>query len=117
MYRRYQNRAMWLICAMAGAIYRPRSGEASAFTWESESAASMLSCRRAQGGGTTTRDKARTGGEGGRREAPRREAEMTQGLRVFAVVGVAVAVLTAGSPASAQKQGGILRLYMVDSPA
>ncbi len=38
-------------------------------------------------------------------------------LRELAAVGTALGMLAVGSPAIAQKQGGILKLYMVDSPA
>ena len=42
---------------------------------------------------------------------------MTQTLRVFAAVGVGLVVLATANPAMAQKAGGILRSYSIDSPA
>src|SRR5260370_678490 len=46
-----------------------------------------------------------------------RRRNMTRKLRELAVVGATLAVLTAGNPALAQKPGGILKSYTIDSPA
>ena len=42
---------------------------------------------------------------------------MTQKLRVFAAVGVGLVTVATANPATAQKAGGILRSYSIDSPA
>jgi peptide/nickel transport system substrate-binding protein len=42
---------------------------------------------------------------------------MKQALRAFTTAGGLLAAILAAAPASAQKQGGILREYMIDSPA
>src|SRR5215471_10187800 len=42
---------------------------------------------------------------------------MTQTLRVFAAVGVGLVAVASANPAMAQKAGGILRSYSIDSPA
>src|SRR5439155_19214011 len=119
MYRRYQNRAMLgpqtaLISAMAGAIYRRPIGEASGFARHSPSA-----CYGGRGHKAgQTRDDARQG----RNDTPprrrfAREAQMARKLRGLVALGIALGVLAVGSPAIAQKQGGILKLYIIDSPA
>src|ERR1700730_4941752 len=42
---------------------------------------------------------------------------MTQKLRLFAAVGVGLVTVATANPATAQKAGGILRSYSIDSPA
>src|SRR6476620_12304865 len=42
---------------------------------------------------------------------------MKQALCTFAAAGALLSVITAPAPALAQKQGGILRQYIIDSPA
>src|SRR6266446_6199078 len=43
--------------------------------------------------------------------------EMTRKLRVFAVAGAGLVAMATALPATAQKQGGILKSYSIDSPA
>src|ERR1051325_8227299 len=45
------------------------------------------------------------------------EAEMAQSPRAFLVLATAAIVLGTAGPALAQKQGGILKSYSIDSPA
>src|SRR5882724_4541263 len=42
---------------------------------------------------------------------------MIENLRAMAIAGAALMPLVTAAPALAQKQGGILRQYMIDSPA
>ncbi len=42
---------------------------------------------------------------------------MTRHLRVLAAAGAVLGTLFAAEPACAQKPGGILRMYTLDSPA
>src|SRR6266853_6335667 len=42
---------------------------------------------------------------------------MTRKLRVFAACGAGLAAVAIADPAVAQKQGGILKSYSIDSPA
>src|SRR6202035_705297 len=46
-----------------------------------------------------------------------RDTEMKQHIRALVVVGGLLTTMSAASPASAQKQGGILKLSHFDSPA
>src|SRR6516225_2934398 len=49
--------------------------------------------------------------------AKRRKRQMTRHLRSYAVVAGLLIALVAAPASLAQKQGGILRVYMIDSPA
>jgi hypothetical protein len=42
---------------------------------------------------------------------------MKRDLRILTVVGALLAGIATPDPAFAQKQGGILKIYMLDSPA
>src|SRR6266571_8858677 len=121
MYRRYQNRATWRgpQTALRSAMAAHAIGSAwarQAVSRDSEFSCGVLSYRRAQGGAQPATTPA------GRTERTAavcfaQEAKMAWKLRELAAVGTALGMLAVGSPAIAQKQGGILKLYMVDSPA
>src|SRR6266571_1115494 len=121
MYRRYQNRATWRgpQTALRSAMAAHAIGSAwarQAVSRDSEFSCGVLSYRRAQGGAQPATTPA------GRTERTAavcfaQEAKMAWKLRELAAVGTALGMLAVGSPATAQKQGGILKLYMVDSPA
>src|SRR5438034_1493510 len=50
-------------------------------------------------------------------EGQREERDMAEKRCALAVAGGVLMVMSATAPALAQKQGGILRQYMIDSPA
>src|ERR1041385_9110612 len=59
-------------------------------------------------------------GSGARRRAcggRARGRKMTRQLRVFAVAGASALAIVIGQPATAQKSGGTLKSYSIDSPA
>src|SRR5713226_2867897 len=121
MYRRYQNRADWRgpESALTSAMARQSidgAGAKQAVSPESEFAGAVLSCNSHKAGHTHEPPQ-QVANKTGNSTGAVWEGEMTHSWLALAVLGAGLVLAATASPAIAQKRGGILKSYSIDSPA